>query len=132
MDCPKQLATMFDSWTALANNPELDTSKTLVLGGKQQYVCRYHQPNGQTNDAVAKRYAGYHRKIRAGLQWKVKQLQSLNEQIYGLTTVVKRNDLLDRRDSLLKDLSGLAGIETRTDQYGRGFCIHERTDDFKC
>ncbi|MFW8667335.1 flagellar hook-associated protein FlgK [Enterococcus sp. PF-2] len=117
----KQLATMFDSWTALANNPELDTSKTLVLENSSTFADTINQMGKQmtqlqsdTLDTIEKSALDFNEKV--------KQLQSLNEQIYGLTTSGETpNDLLDRRDSLLKDLSGLAGIETKTDQYGRGF-----------
>ncbi|HBH5802045.1 TPA: flagellar hook-associated protein FlgK, partial [Enterococcus faecium] len=117
----KQLATMFDSWTALANNPELDTSKTLVLENSSTFADTINQMGKQmtqlqsdTLDTIGKSALDFNEKV--------KQLQSLNEQIYGLTTSGETpNDLLDRRDSLLKDLSGLAGIETKTDQYGRGF-----------
>lgn len=117
----KQLATVFDSWTALANNPELDTSKTLVLENSSTFADTINQMGKQmtqlqsdTLDTIEKSALDFNEKV--------KQLQSLNEQIYGLTTSGETpNDLLDRRDSLLKDLSGLAGIETKTDQYGRGF-----------
>ena len=112
----KQLATMFDSWTALANNPELDTSKTLVLENSSTFADTINQMGKQmtqlqsdTLDTIEKSALDFNEKV--------KQLQSLNEQIYGLTTSGETpNDLLDRRDSLLKDLSGLAGIETKTDQ----------------
>lgn len=116
-----QLATMFDSWTSLANNPELDTAKTLVLENSStfadtvnQMATQMTQLQSDTTDTIEKSVLDFNEKVKA--------LQSLNEQIYGLTTSGGTpNDLLDTRDSLLKDLSGLAGIETTTDAYGRGF-----------
>ncbi|OTN75082.1 flagellar hook-associated protein FlgK [Enterococcus sp. 8G7_MSG3316] len=116
-----QLTTMFDSWTALANNPELDTAKTLVLENSStfadtvnQMATHMTQLQSDTTDTIGKSVLDFNEKV--------KELQSLNEQIYGLTTSGGTpNDLLDTRDSLLKDLSGLAGIETTTDAYGRGF-----------
>ncbi|WP_291291724.1 flagellar hook-associated protein FlgK [Enterococcus sp.] len=116
----KQLSTMFDAWTTLANNPELDTAKSLVLENSStladiinQMSSQMKQLQGDTVDDIEKTALDFNEKI--------KQLESLNEQIYSLATDGQTsNDLLDLRDNLLKDLSGLAPIETSFDQYGRG------------
>ena len=71
----KQLATMFDSWTALANNPELDTSKTLVLENSSTFADTINQMGKQmtqlqsdTLDTIEKSALDFNEKV--------KQLQS--------------------------------------------------------
>lgn len=117
----KQLSTMFDSWTALPNNPELETAKSLVLENSStladiinQMSSQMKKLQGDTVDDIEKSALDFNEKI--------KQLESLNEQIYALATDGQTsNDLLDLRDNLLKDISSLAPIETTFDQYGRGY-----------
>jgi flagellar hook-associated protein 1 FlgK len=114
-----QLASMFDAWTTLANNPELDTAKSLVLENSSsladiinQMAAQMKQLKGDTVDDIEKSALDFNEKI--------KQLESLNEQIYSLASDGQTsNDLLDTRDSLLKEISGLAPIQTSFDQYGR-------------
>ena len=49
----KQLSTMFDSWTALANNPELETAKSLVLENSSTLADIINQMSSQ-NEKIAR------------------------------------------------------------------------------
>lgn len=108
-----------DSWTKLANNPELDTAKTLVVENANSFLDILHNISNQTSqlrsdttDSIAKSTLDFNEKI--------KQLKDVNDQVYNMSLQGETpNDLLDTRDSLLKDLSGLASVTTSVDQYGR-------------
>lgn len=115
----KQLSTLTSSWTQLGNNPELGTAKTLVvenastLGDTIRGMAKnIKQLKDDSVQSVAKNTLDFNEKV--------KQLQTLNEQIYNMSSQGETpNDLLDSRDSLLKDISGLADISTSVDGYGR-------------
>ncbi|KRL05481.1 flagellar hook-associated protein FlgK [Liquorilactobacillus oeni] len=116
-----QMSTLTSSWTQLANNPELGTDKTLVVQNASTFAdtlramaTNINQLKDDTVDSTAKGALDFNEKV--------KQLQDLNEQIYKLTSQGETpNDLLDSRDSVLKDLSGLASITVTTDKFGRAF-----------
>ena len=51
---------------------------------------------------------------------KIDQLADINKKVFTLTSRGETpNDLLDQRDTLLKDISGLVNINTEFDEYGR-------------
>lgn len=123
-----QLSTLTSSWTQLANNPELGTAKTLVIQNASTFAdtlrgmaTNINQLKSDTIQDVAKNALDFNEKVT--------QLKDLNEQIYKLTSQGETpNDLLDSRDSVLKDLSGLANITTTTDKYGRAFVQSDGQD----
>ncbi|MFT9097150.1 flagellar hook-associated protein FlgK [Liquorilactobacillus sp.] len=116
-----QLSTLTSSWTGLSNNPESDTAKTLVAENASTFADTLNSMandisslNSSTVQSVNKNVLDFNNKVE--------QLQNLNEQIYNMSSRGESpNDLLDTRDSVLKDLSGLANITTTTDNYGRAF-----------
>ncbi|MFT8668770.1 MAG: flagellar hook-associated protein FlgK [Liquorilactobacillus hordei] len=115
----KQLSTLTSSWTQLGNNPELGTAKTLVVENASTFgdtvrgiAKSVNQLKSDSVQSIAKNTLDFNEKI--------KQLQTLNEQVYNMASQGETpNDLLDSRDNLLKDLSELANISTSTDSYGR-------------
>lgn len=113
------LNVLNDSWTKLANNPELDTAKTLVVENASSFLDILHNISSQTTqlrsdttDSIEKSVLDFNEKL--------KQLKDVNAEVFSLMQQGETpNDLLDTRDSLLKDLSGLASVTTSFDQFGR-------------
>ncbi len=114
------LGEMFDAWTELSKNPEMLTSKSIVVEKSKVVATTLNhmatQLEGLENNTIeliemdAKNF-----------NLIVQSLDSLNKQIFN--TSIKGlipNDLLDQRDLLLKGLSGIAGFEADfSDKYGR-------------
>lgn len=116
-----QLSTLTSSWTELANNPESDTSKTLVAENASTFTDTLNSMASDINSLTSSTVQSVTKNV-LDFNNKVQQLQNLNEQIYNMSSRGESpNDLLDTRDSVLKDLSGLANITSTTDNYGRAF-----------
>ncbi|MHC5269574.1 flagellar hook-associated protein FlgK [Enterococcus sp. LJL98] len=114
-----QLSVMHDSWAKLGSNPELGTSKTLVVENSSSFADMVNQTTNQINQLKNEMVDSIEKDV-LDLNEKLKELDILNGQIYDLASQnTVPNDLLDRRDSLLKDLSGLAEIHSEFDMYGR-------------
>jgi flagellar hook-associated protein 1 FlgK len=113
------LNTLMDSWQKLAENPELGTSKTLVVENANSFVDTVHQM--ATSVAQLKKDAvSSLEKSVLDFNEDVSQLSDLNEKIFAESASGETpNDLLDQRDSLLKSMSGLVNISTTFDSYGR-------------
>ncbi|MGX7195949.1 flagellar hook-associated protein FlgK [Enterococcus olivae] len=114
-----QLSVLYDSWSKLGSNPELATSKTLVIENSNTFTDMVRQMAGQMqqlkNEVVSNIEKG-----ALDFNQKVEQLAILNDQIFAIASNGSSpNDLLDTRDSLLKDLSGLADISAEFDKFGR-------------
>ncbi|GAJ26346.1 LOW QUALITY PROTEIN: flagellar hook-associated protein FlgK [Liquorilactobacillus sucicola DSM 21376 = JCM 15457] len=114
-----QLSKLSDSWTQLSKNPEMGTSKATVVETASSFADTVRE----MADKVGKLKADTTQNIaKTALDFneKIKQLQSLNEQVYNLNSSGETpNDLLDTRDNLLKDISSLANVTTAIDRYGR-------------
>ncbi|GBG94900.1 flagellar hook associated protein [Ligilactobacillus salitolerans] len=114
-----QLNNYADSLQKLADNPELDTAKTnaVQMGVSlatyiQSIAKQVGKVNGDTQSQLSKTVLDFNQ--MAG------ELANLNQQIYDSHLDDETpNDLLDRRDSLLKDMSGQADITVAFDNYGR-------------
>ena len=114
-----QLSVMHDSWVKLGNNPELGTSKTLFVENSNSFTDMINQTTEQISQLKGEIVDNIE-KSTLDLNEKLKELEILNGQIYDLASQnTVPNDLLDRRDSLLKDVSGLADINAEFDMYGR-------------
>lgn len=114
-----QLSSLSDSWTQLSKNPEMGTSKATVVETASSFADtvrgmadKVSQLKADTTQNIAKTALDFNEKV--------KQLQSLNSQVYNLSSSGDTpNDLLDTRDTLLKDISSLANVTTSLDKYGR-------------
>ncbi|KRN30716.1 flagellar hook-associated protein FlgK [Liquorilactobacillus mali] len=116
-----QLSTLTSSWTELSNNPESDTAKTLVAENASTFTDTLNSMADDINSLTNSTVQSVSKNV-LDFNNKVEQLQNLNDQIYNMSSRGESpNDLLDTRDSVLKDLSGLADITTTTDNYGRAF-----------
>ena len=113
------LGEMFDAWTELSKNPEMLTSKSIVVE-KSKTVAETlnhiaNQLEGLKNDTInlieinAKDFNTI-----------VESLDDLNKQIFNTSVKgLSPNDLLDQRDLKLKELSNLIEFEASFDKFGR-------------
>lgn len=115
----KSLNTLTDSWQKLAENPELGTSKTLVVENANSFADSIHQMATQINQLHKDSVSNLQKSV-LDFNEKIDQLADINKKVFTLTSRGETpNDLLDQRDTLLKDISGLVNINTEFDEYGR-------------
>jgi len=115
----KSLNTLTDSWQKLAENPELGTSKTLVVENANSFADSIHQMATQINQLHKDSISNLQKSV-LDFNEKIDQLADINKKVFTLTSRGETpNDLLDQRDTLLKDISGLVNINTDFDEYGR-------------
>ena len=115
----KALNTLNDSWQKLAETPELGTSKTLVVENANSFADSIHQMATQI-DQLHKDSISNLQKSVLDFNEKIDQLADINKKVFTLTSRGETpNDLLDQRDTLLKDISGFVNINTEFDEYGR-------------
>ncbi|NME42023.1 flagellar hook-associated protein FlgK [Lactobacillus agilis] len=114
-----QLANLSKAWTSVANDPEMTTTKSVVLEHASSFVDAIHNMassitnlKNTTVNGVAQAALDFNKKLET--------LNELNTQIYNSYAIGETpNTLLDSRDQVLKELSGLADISTVTDEYNR-------------
>lgn len=114
-----QLNNFADSLQKLADNPELDTAKTnsvqmgvALASYIQQTARQVSQVSTDTRSSLAKTVLDFNEKAE--------QLANLNQQLYDSHLSDEQpNDLLDQRDSLLKDMSAESNLTVSFDKYGR-------------
>ena len=115
----KSLNTLTDSWQKLAENPELGTSKTLVVENANSFADSIHQMATRINQLHKDSISNLQKSV-LDFNEKIDQLADINKKVFTLTSRGETpNDLLDQRDTLLKDISGLVNINTDFDEYGR-------------
>lgn len=115
----KSLNTLTDSWQKLAENPELGTSKTLVVENANSFADSIHQMATQINQLHKDSISNLQKSV-LDFNEKIDQLADINKKVFTLTSRGETpNDLLDQRDTLLKDISGLVNVNTEFDEYGR-------------
>ncbi len=113
------LGEMFDSWQELSKNPELPTSKTVIVEKSKTLAQTLNHMadqidslEGETLEQIEKNVLDFNNTID--------KLNTLNKQIFNIA--VKGhvpNDLLDQRDLLLKDLSSISDFKVSFDEFGR-------------
>ncbi|KAF1302039.1 flagellar hook-associated protein FlgK [Candidatus Enterococcus willemsii] len=114
-----QLSVMYDSWSKLGSNPELATSKTLVVKNSETFTDTIRQMRTQMKQLKGEVIANVE-KGALDFNQKIEQLATLNDQIFAIASNgTVPNDLLDTRDTLLKDISGLANNTVKFDKFGR-------------
>lgn len=114
-----QLSVMYDAWSKLGSNPELVTSKSLVIENSASFADMVREMAGQISQLKGEVTSNIE-KGAMDFNEKLEQLSILNDQIFSISSNGNvPNDLLDTRDSLLKDIAGLADISTTFDSYGR-------------
>lgn len=113
------IGKMFDSWVELSKNPEMLTSKTIVVERSKTLADTFNHMMTQI-DALEAETTGMIEKNATDFNATIDKLESLNRQIFNVAVKGNvPNDLLDQRDLLLQDLSSMANIDAEFDQYGR-------------
>ncbi len=113
------MGIMWDSWQKLGKNPENSTAYTTVLENSLTFTDNlnhmYKQLEVLKNDSIS--IAG---KKVLDMNSILGQVQSLNDQIFN-TTIKGQipNDLMDRRDLLMDQLSQTVDFTSTEDQFGR-------------
>jgi flagellar hook-associated protein 1 FlgK len=114
-----QLSTLTTAWNTLASDPDLSTAKSTVVEDASTFADSINEMANNITDLQTSVTNTLTEDI-AGFNSDVDQLQTINKQIYTLVNQgTTPNDLLDKRDSLLKEISGYAGITTSFDNSGR-------------
>lgn len=113
------LGQMFDSWQELSKNPESLTQKSIVVEKSKTLANSLNHMSNQLNNLKANTVDDIGKNV-LDFNATVDKLDSLNKQIFnvGIKGQIP-NDLLDQRDMLLNDLSGMTDISTDFDKYGR-------------
>lgn len=114
-----QMSEMFNTWNYLAANPELDTSKTMVVRQSETFASTLNHMANQMDSLAgdAERQIG---KQVEDFNSLTSQLVDLNKQIAEATVQGHRpNDLLDKQDRILADLNNIASVTVERDGLNR-------------
>ncbi len=112
-----QLDTMWSAWNDLAATPDKDGARAVVLEATTAVVSRI----ATLRTEAATQWAGSRDKLTALVEQvnaSATSLADLNQQIRSITASGgSANELLDARDALVTQLSGLVGatVQTRAD-----------------
>ncbi len=113
------LSKVFASWTYLGSNPELATAKTMVAQNSETFTDTLHHMSNQIDSLHEDTVQDIEKNV-IDFNAKVQQLDSLNKQIFNMTSQGQApNDLLDQQDKILSELSGIAGVEAIPDKFNR-------------
>lgn len=112
------LQSFFASWQDLTNNPQGQPERQAVLADAQQLVDDFHRINGALNDVKSSANQSL-TGLTSDINDDLKQIASLNQQIKDITIQSgSPNELLDKRDQVVKDLAGKVGITYVTQNDG--------------
>ncbi|WP_407371275.1 flagellar hook-associated protein FlgK [Carnobacterium sp.] len=113
------LSQVFSSWTYLGSNPELATAKTMVAQNSETFTDTLHHMSNQIDSLHEGTVQDVEKNV-LDFNAKVEQLDSLNKQIFNMTSQGQApNDLLDQQDKILSELTGIAGVESTYDKFNR-------------
>ena len=113
------LSNVFAAWTYLGSNPELSTAKTMVAQNSETFTDTLHHMSRQIDNLHEDTVQDIKKSV-LDFNGKVQQLDSLNRQIFNMTTQGQTpNDLLDQQDKILSELSGISGVEATYDKFNR-------------
>lgn len=110
---------MWDGWQELSKSPENSNARTIVSEAAQSFTETLNHMYRQL-DTLKKDSINLTEKKVLDVHSTIDQIDSLNKQIYKI--VIKGetpNDLMDKRDLLLDQLSELVDLSTREDKFGR-------------
>ena len=110
------LSEVFASWTYLGSNPEVATAKTMVVQNSETMTDTMNHMAAQLEKLQGNTIKGIEQDVK-DFNTKLEQLHSLNKQVsYSISSGQTPNDLLDKQDALLSEMSGLAGVEVEFDE----------------
>jgi flagellar hook-associated protein 1 len=117
-DLGKQLDTFWSSWDTLASNPGSQAAKDAVVGAAQNLSSRFQTMDADLASASAQATTGISDLLSADGPVKpiADELAKLNVQINrAVGAGSEPNDLLDRRDQLLDQLSQYGQVSVTAD-----------------
>lgn len=107
----------FDSWQQLSKQPESSNAKTVVREQAEALAKELNNVSKQLTDLKNNTNAQIKETI-AQVNNILDQVNDLNQQIMSVNvTGQEPNDLMDKRDLLLDELSGLMGVEIDKKQF---------------
>ncbi|MER2294893.1 MAG: flagellar hook-associated protein FlgK [Desemzia incerta] len=110
------LSEVFASWTYLGSNPEIATAKTMVVQNSETMTDTMNHMATQLEKLQGNTIKGIEQDVK-DFNTKLEQLHSLNKQVsYSISSGQTPNDLLDKQDALLSEMSELAGVEVKFDE----------------
>lgn len=114
-----QMNKVFAAWTNLGSQPELETSKTMVVQQTHSFTDTLHHMGRQMDELLEEGQSLLEKDAR-DFNSTIEQLDTLNKQIFNVVAKGHTpNDLLDQRDRLLGKLSDTVGVEKSIDSYSR-------------
>jgi len=113
------MGDMFTAWQDLSSNPESSSAKSVVVQDSMTFTDTLNQKAAQLNQLKDDTVSSLE-KNTYDVNSTVDQLKAVNDQIFNFTIKGESpNDLLDKRDLLMKNLSGLANYTSSFDKWGR-------------
>ncbi|HEX4009247.1 MAG TPA: flagellar hook-associated protein FlgK [Solirubrobacteraceae bacterium] len=116
-----QLDTFYGDWSALANDPTSQAAQTAVIDDGQTLASMFNSVSSQMSTVqsqASQEYASL-TGTNGQVEQDAQQIATLNGQISQATEAGQTpNSLLDERDNLLDDLSGLAQISVTNQSDG--------------
>lgn len=113
------IGEMFDAWNELSKNPELPTSKTIVVEKSKTMADTFNQIMRQMESLEGETEGLIEQNVK-NLNANIEKLETLNKQIFNIAVKGQvPNDLLDQRDLLMKDMSSITNFKATEDKYGR-------------
>ncbi|WP_298266738.1 flagellar hook-associated protein FlgK [Geobacter sp.] len=106
----KSMQDFFKAWQDLTANPQGQPERQAVLARAQQLTDQFHRVNGYLNDIKTEANKSLEG-ITADVNDQLAQIASLNDQIRQVEIQgTTANELRDKRDLLVRQLSGKVGI----------------------
>jgi len=113
------MGDMFTAWQDLSSNPESSSAKSVVVQDSMTFIDTVNQKAAQL-DQLKDDTVSSLEKNTYDVNSTVDQLKAVNDQIFNFTIKGESpNDLLDKRDLLMKNLSGMANCTSSFDKWGR-------------
>jgi flagellar hook-associated protein 1 len=116
-----QLDTFYSDWSALANDPTSQAAQTAVIDDGQTLASMFNSVSSQMSTVQSQASQEYASLTGTSgqVEQDAQQIATLNGQISQATEAGQTpNSLLDERDNLLDDLSGLAQISVTNQSDG--------------
>lgn len=113
------IGEMFNAWQQLSNNPESSGAKIVVVEKSMTLADNVNQMAAQLDQLKDDTVSNLEKNV-FDVNSTVEQLKTVNDQIFNIAIKGESpNNLLDQRDLLMKQLSGLADCTGSFDKWGR-------------
>ncbi|MEG0772996.1 flagellar hook-associated protein FlgK [Clostridium sp.] len=113
----KLMSEFFDGWQSLSTNAEKSDARTIVAQKAKTLADELNRTHGKLN-AIKENSKAEIQQSLFDINNIFDQLNSINDEIKTVTVAGNNpNDLMDRRDLLLDELSSKFGINTKNETY---------------